>query len=194
MVGHEQYDGNGNGRHESAGGNGRASQPMRLRALYVEQLTDLRAAERQAASVFPSLAGVAADEDVASLIRNAATETEVQLARLESLIDSLDLPTRDTPESTLEELVDEARSLLAHARDGSNGSKDATDLDEALLRSARKSLRYQIAGYESACATARRLGDYRTLDVLLRSLDEELATDSTFSDIVSHRSRLLRSL
>lgn len=194
-MAHERYDGNGNGRHETGNGaangngNGEVTQPMRLRALYGEQLADLRAAERQAASILPSLARVASDEDVASLIRSAATETEIQLARLESLIDSLDLPTRDAPESAPDDVVDEARTLLGDGDDGG-----AADRDEALLRSARKSLRYQIAGYESACATARRLGDYRALDVLLRSLDEELATDSTLSDIVSRRSRLLRSL
>lgn len=192
---HEQYGANGNGRHGSENGNGHppvngrnGSQPARLRTLYVEQLSELRAAERQAASIFPSLARVAADDDVASLMRNAATETEIQLARLEALIDALEVTAGNGSEHDPDGFAEEARTLLA----GEGG--EVRDLDEALLRSARKSLRYQIAGYESACATARRLGDYRTLDVLLRSLDEELATDSSLSDVVARRSWLLRSL
>lgn len=159
----------------------------RLERLYLEQLSDIRAAERQAYGMLPAMAAAAGREDVADLFRAAASETEVQLARLERLIEGLGLSLDEDAEAP-HELLDDARRMLETTREGGE------DLDGTLLRSARRSLRYQISGYESACATARRLGDFRTLDILLLSLDEELATDSSLSDIVARRSRLLRAI
>lgn len=181
--GNSRLDGNGNGN-----GHGHGPLPARLQLLYTEQLAAIRAAECQAAEIFPDMAVVAADDGVASLFRTAAQETEVQLARLDRLIEALEL-TDELQETARKDFLDEARSVIA-----GNFDADTQDLDEAMLRSARRSLHYQIAGYESACATARRLGDYRTLDVLLQSLDEELATDSSLSNVVSRRSRLQRAI
>lgn len=175
--------------HAAHGSNGNGAGPGRLGRLYLEQLADIRAAERQAARLFPDMAVVAADEDVASALRATGAEAEVQLARLEQLIDLLDVDPGHADGASLNGFLAEARSVLSGDLPG-----DPDDVDGALLRSARQALRYQIAGYESACATARRLGDYRTLDTLLQSLDEELATDSSLSRLVSHRSRMLRAL
>ena len=184
----------GNGRPSQINGNGRASHgpspfPDRLARLYTEQLADIRSAERQAAEVFPEMAIVAADEMVASVFRAAASETEIQLARLDGLLESLRLTPDDVGATPLDGFLSEARLILDGEFEG-----EGRDLDDRLLRSARHSLRYQVAGYESACSTARRLGDYRTLDILLLSLDEELATDSTLSQMVARRSRILRAI
>lgn len=173
----------------AAHGNGNGTPPKRLEQLYEEQLADIRAAERQAARLLPDMAVVAADEDVASVLRATGAEAEVQLARIEQLIGLLGVDTSRIGGVSLNGFLAEARSVLAGELPG-----DADDVDGALLRSARQALRYQIAGYESACATARRLGDYRTLDTLLQSLDEELATDASLSRLVSRRSRMLRAL
>ena len=171
------------------GSSGDGARPERLEQLYREQLTDICAAERQAARLFPDMAVVAADEDVASALRATGAETEVQLARVEQLIDQLEMEAAGAEGASLNGFLAEARSVLAGDLPG-----DEDNVDGALLRSARQALRYQIAGYESACATARRLGDYRTLDTLLQSLDEELATDSSLSRLVARRSRMLRAL
>lgn len=187
--GHIKGKGNGSGNgHIRGKGNGHGSLPACLQLLYAEQLTAIRAAECQAAEIFPDMAGVATDDGVASLFRAAAQETEVQLARLDRLIEALQL-TADVRDSAHEDTLEEARSVLRREL-----GRNTHDQDEVMLRSARRSLHHQIAGYESACATARRLGDYRTLDVLLQSLDEELATDSSLSHFVSRRSQLLRAV
>lgn len=159
----------------------------RLRRLYHEQITAIRAAERDARGSFPSMAAAAVDEDVTAVLRDAASETEIQLARLDGLVEALDLEIDETA-SCPEDLLNGLTSVLE------KGAEKPDDLDTLLLRSARRALRYQISGYESACATARRLGDFQTLDILLLSLDEELATDSALSEIVSRRSRLLRAI
>lgn len=159
----------------------------RLQRLYLEQLFGVRAAEREAHGAFPGMAAIAGDEDVTAVLRSAAAETEIQLARLNALLEGVDTPFDESSPSPVEPL-DDARKVL-NAK-----SETMEDRDALLLRSARRSLRHQISGYEAACATARRLGDFRTLDILLLSLDEELATDSALSEIVSHRSRLLRAI
>lgn len=202
-VGNDRYNGSGNGNGNGhADGNGGG--PPRLEILYGEQLSEIRAAERQAVALFPDLAVAAGDREVVTLLRSAAAETQVQLARLDRLVRGLALPSepdRTAPAGYLANV----RSILdgehrangngnGNGRNGSGGGEAlADDVDDALLRSAQQSLRYQIAGYESACATARRLGDYQRLDTLLQSLDEELARDSALSRIVSHRSAFLRT-
>ena len=158
----------------------------RLQRVYIDQLSDIHAAEQQARGIFPDMATVAAGEDVAAVFRAAASETEVQLARLDGLLEALELEV-DERVVAPSELLDDARQVLAT-------DQEVDDQDDLLLRSARQSIRHQISGYESACSTARRLGDFRTLDVLLLSLDEELATDSLLSEIVSRRSRFLRAI
>lgn len=185
-VTHDAY--NGNGR---TNGNGRRNggSPADLRRLYSEQLAGIRAAEHQSAAMFPDMAIVAADEDVASVFRAAASDTEIQLARLDQLIRGLELPTDEITAPQLEGVLADIDSVLKGDIEGTTRNVDA-----ALLRAAREALRYQIAGYETACATARRLGDYRSLDVLLQSLDEELTTDSSFSRLMSHHSRLARTI
>jgi ferritin-like metal-binding protein YciE len=159
----------------------------RLQRLYLEQMTAIRAAERDARSMLPPMAAAAVDEDVTAVLRDAASETEIQIARLDGLVEALDLDI-DEASSCLEDLLSGVTSVLK------GGAEKPDDLDTFLLRSARQALRHQISGYESACATARRLGDFQTLDILLLSLDEELATDSALSELVSRRSRLLRAI
>ena len=177
------HNGNGNGY---GGRNG--TSPSDLRQLYARQLVDVRQAEHHSSRALPDMAVVASNEDVASMFRAAASKTEIQLARLDRLIRALDLPDGELELPEVNGGLAGLRAILDGEFDG-----DAQDLDTALLRSAREALRYQIAGYEAACATARRLGDYRTLDVLLQSLDEELSTDSSFSRLMSRHGRLLRA-
>ena len=184
---YEAYSGNGNGNSNGYGRRNGTS-PSDLRQLYARQLVDVRQAEHHTARALPDMAVVASDEDVASMFRATASATEIQLARLDRLIRALDLPDGEPDLPELNGLLADMRTILKGEFDG-----DAQGLDTALLRSAREALRYQIAGYEAACATARRLGDYRTLDVLLQSLDEELSTDSSFSRLMSRHGRLLRA-
>lgn len=178
---HEAYNGNGTGHRNGAS-------PSDMRQLYARQLAEVRLAERHSASALPDMAIVASDEDVASMFRAAASETEIQLARLDQLVRELDLATDEPHASELNGSLIAVRDILEGSTEG-----DAQSIDTALLRSAREALRHQIAGYEAACATARRLGDYRTLDVLLQSLDEELSTESSFSRLMSRHGRLLRA-
>lgn len=178
------YTGNG-----SINGNGNGNGSSHLHRTYVSQLADIQAAERHAAEVFPDMATIASDDALSSAFRAAASETEIQLARLDRLVETLQLPLDGSERYERNGSLDEARTLVRTA-----SHDDADDPDAALLQVGRQALRYQIAGYEAACATARRMGDYRTLDVLLLSLDEELALDASLSDIAARRTRLQRTI
>jgi ferritin-like metal-binding protein YciE len=153
--------------------------------LFARQLGHIRLAERQAAEVFPDMAVVATDEAVASVFRSVSSETEVQLARLQRLAESngVDFDHVVTPtagERSVEALLAEAKRLVSGEVDGVDG-----DFDLKLVSAARRSVTFQLAGYEALCATARRLGDYAALDVLLQSLDDELSTDASLAGFIS---------
>lgn len=177
----QMTNGNGNGN-----GNGNRADPSGILGLFHRQLGDIQLAERQAATVFPDMATVATDESVASIFRAASAETEVQLARLRRLAEGigvdLDEAAARSPDGgrAIEALLSDTLQLL-------NGDIETPDgdLDEKMVRSARRSVAFQIAGYEALCATARRLGDYAALDILLQSLDDELSTDASLAGLVS---------
>lgn len=172
--------------HNRANGNGNGVDPSNLHGLFARQLGDIRLAERQAAEVFPDMAVVATAEAVASVFRSVSSETEVQLARLQRLAESngVDLDLVITPAANGERSVD---GLLAEAKRLVNGEFEGVDgdFDLKLVSAARRSVTFQIAGYEALCATARRLGDYAALDVLLQSLDDELSTDASLAGFIS---------
>lgn len=176
---------NGNG-HQDGNGNGNGADPSDLRGLFVRQLGEIQIAEREAAQVFPDMAVVATDETVASIFRAASSETDVQLARLQRLAEAngIDLDAPAPPPTnggrSIESLLAEATRLLNGDREGPD-----SDFDAKLVRSARQSVTFQIASYEALCATARRLGDYAALDVLLQSLDDELSTDASLASLTS---------
>lgn len=182
-----RHTSNGNDTNRANGnGNGAGADPSNLYGLFVRQLGDIQMAEREAARVFPDMAVVATDETVASIFRAASSETDVQLARLQRLAEAngIDLEAAAPPPTngrrSIESLLAEATRLLHGDREGPE-----SDFDAKLVRSARQSVTFQIAGYEALCATARRLGDYAALDVLLQSLDDELSTDASLASLAS---------
>lgn len=182
------FGSNGNGRGTArTNGNGRASREQ-LERLFGEQLGDIKAAETHASSLLSDMAIVAAEEEVASIFRGAASETEIQLARLDRLFDlgGFAIEWRN-PHA-------EQGPLAAVLKEAQNDFDSDRDVDTTLIDAVRRSLRQQIAGYESACATARRLGNFVALDILLQSLDEELATDSALAQTLSRRTRTLRAI
>lgn len=182
------FSSNRNGRGPSGtNGNGRPSREQ-LERLFSEQLGDIKAAETHAAALLSDMAIVAAEEEVASIFRGAASETEVQLARLDRLVDlggfAIEWRRPHPDRGPLDTVLNEPR----------NGFDPDRDVDATLIDAVRRSLRQQIAGYESACATARRLGNFVALDILLQSLDEELATDLALAQTLSRRTRTLRAI
>lgn len=160
-----------------------------LRQRYSDQLAGICRMEQQALQLFTHLAIESGNEVVTSLLRAAAAGTVIQLARLDSLVRTSGV-------------ADETRVDIGSDRDRAEtptfmfgGSRaENGDVDDALLDSACRSLRNQIAGYESACAVARQLADYAALDVLLQCLDEELATNAALSKLTTRRTRLLRAV
>jgi ferritin-like metal-binding protein YciE len=63
-----------------------------------------------------------------------------------------------------------------------------------VLVAAQRALGYQIATYESACGTARDVGAYTLLDILLLNLDEEKATSAALADLAGRDAPLLRAI
>ena len=157
----------------------------RLYRLHQEQLTGLRAAERQAIELLPRLAAVAASEDVASLFEAIGTESEIQLERLEKLMRAMD----PADEFGITPLPPEIGISL-----NSFANSDGPDGDAALLAVAQRALGYQIATYESACDTARDVRAHPLLDILLLNLDEERATSAALAELAGRDEPLLRAI
>ena len=160
-----------------------------LRRSYSDQLAGICRMERQARQLFDDLAIESGSEIVTSMLRTAAAGTGIQLARLAGLVRTSDVADETGVTIGSDDDRAEAHTLLFDVPRAEDG-----DADDSLLASACHSLREQIAGYESACATARQHNDYAALDVLLQCLDEELATNAALSQLRTGRTRFLRAV
>ena len=169
--------------HESNVGGPQLSQSL------ANQLAGIRMLEQQAMQLFADLAVESSDAVVKSLFRATAAGTGIQLARLDRLQRTSGMADKTGVASRSgDDRVETPAQVLEKS-----GAEDC-DVDDALLRSACRSLRNQIAGYESACAVARQLEDYAALDVLLQCLDEELVTNAGLVKLRTRRTRLLRAV
>lgn len=157
----------------------------RLYRLHKEQLTGLRTAERQAIELFHSLSIVAANEEVASLLRAIGTESEIQLERLERFMRTMD-PAEEFGSAPLPPAIGINLTSVA--------SSENAEGDAALVAAAQRALGYQISTYESACEAARSLGAHTLLDILLLNLDEEQATTAALAEILDSDAPLLRAM
>lgn len=160
-----------------------------LRQSFTDQVAGIRVLEQQAQQLFADLAIGSSDEVLTSLFRATAAGTGVRLARLDRLLRTSGIADKTGVASVSDDDRSETPALLIEESDAGD-----RNVDDVLLGSACRSLRNQIAGYESACTAARQLVDYEALDILLQCLDEKLATNAVLFSLRTQRTRLVRAV
>lgn len=122
-----------------------------LSDLMVYELRDLYHAERQFVAALPELEKNAIHTELKTACKEYTATTQLQIERLESLFDRLDIdPTGETCEA-MEGLIREAREVLE--LDTNENVRDA-----ALVAMLQRVMHYGIAGYGTAKTYARHLG------------------------------------
>jgi len=160
-----------------------------LRQSFTDQVAGIRVLEQQAQQLFADLAIGSSDEVLTSLFRATAAGTGVRLARLDRLLRTSGIADKTGVASVSDDDRLETPALLIEESDAGD-----RNVDDVLLGSACRSLRNQIAAYESACTAARQLVDHEALDILLQCLDEKLATNAVLFSLRTQRTRLVRAV
>jgi ferritin-like metal-binding protein YciE len=138
--------------------------------LLVEQLEDLYDAEQRLVKALPKMAGAAGSPALKSAFEQHLRETEGQVSRLERAFKALGKSAKSKTCEAMKGLVAEGDEVIS-----AKGDPDVKDA--ALIAAAQRVEHYEIAGYGSARAFAKRLGRDDVAGLLQETLDEEGAAD-----------------
>jgi ferritin-like metal-binding protein YciE len=147
-----------------------------LKDLLVHELRDLYDAERQIAKALPKMAEKAKSGELKNGFQEHLSQTKHQMKRLEQAFDHLG-ETVDGQECIgMRGLIQEGEKMMSE-------NADPSVLDAALIATAQKVEHYEIAGYGTARAYARLMGDDELDTLLLKTLDEEGRADEKLSQL-----------
>ncbi len=138
--------------------------------LFVNQIEDLYDAENRLTKALPKMADAATSSQLKQAIQQHLTETQGHVSRLETIFRELNLePKRETCEA-MKGLITEGEEMIK-----AKGDSDVKDA--ALIAAAQRVEHYEISGYGTARAFAKRLGMTQAANLLQQTLSEEEAAD-----------------
>lgn len=147
-----------------------------LNDLLHHELKDLYSAENQLLKALPKMAKAASNAELAAGFETHLEETKGQVERLNKIADILGIKLAGHKCKAMEGLVDEGSELISEDADPS--VKDA-----GLIGAAQRVEHYEMAGYGTAAAFARKLGHEDVASLLDETLEEEKATDAKLTKL-----------
>ncbi|CAN5644815.1 ferritin-like domain-containing protein [soil metagenome] len=147
-----------------------------LEDLLTEQLQDLYSAEVQFAEAQPKMAEAASDDALRDALETHLEVTRGQVARLEQVAKVLGVNLQGKTCHAARGLVREGQETVA--QEGDPFVKDA-----ALIAAAQRIEHYEIAGYGTVCAFAKRLGYKEAERLLQETLAEERGADMLLNEL-----------
>lgn len=144
--------------------------------LFRHELSDLYSAEKQLTKALPKLAKNATNPELKAGFTTHLEETQGQIEILDQVFELLEVkPERITCEA-MKGLVEEGNEAIDEIEKGPL-------LDAALIVGAQKVEHYEIAGYGSMCAMAKKMGRDDVAKLLHQILEQEKATDEKLTTI-----------
>ena len=155
-----------------------------VRELMVEQLKDTFSAEKQALRCMQKAVRKASIPALRDGIQMHIEQTQVQIERVEQIMESLKIrPGRKVCEA-MRGLVEEAQQEIGEHEKG-------PVLDLVIVAGMQRIEHYEIAAYGTNIAIARALGEQEAVGLLSETLEEEKQTDLKLTE-VTERYRLAR--
>lgn len=144
--------------------------------LFVHELKDLYSAEKQLVRALPRMRDKATNDELKQAFDNHIKETEGQIQRLEQIFQNLEYAPTGEKCAAMEGLIEEAEDAIESV-------ENDEVLNAALIAAAQRVEHYEIAGYGTARAYARRLGNKEAEKLLQETLDEEAKTDELLTQL-----------
>src|SRR5690606_768529 len=151
-----------------------------LRDVLTHEVKDLYSAEKQLVEALPKMAEAAHDSRLRQAMENHTEATKEQVKRLEEVGEMLGTEVTGHACEGMKGLIKEAQGLLDENEPGAA-------LDVALISAAQRVEHYEIAGYGSAVAFAKELGQHDVARALQKTLDEEGEADEELTAIAESR-------
>jgi ferritin-like metal-binding protein YciE len=147
-----------------------------LEELLEHELKDLYDAEHRITEALAQMAEKASSPKLKKAFQQHLQETDKHIERLESVFEHRGIEKSREKCDAIVGLIQEGGEILS-----AKGDKDV--LDAALIAAAQRVEHYEMAGYGTARAFARQLGDEYAAELLDQTLDEEKATDIKLTQI-----------
>ena len=144
--------------------------------LFLHELQDLHSAERQLVAALPKMAKKASSAELRDAIESHLEQTQEHVARLEKILEDLELTAGRHKCKAMEGLIAEADDILK--AEGLDAVRDA-----AIISAAQRVEHYEIAGYGTARTYAEMLGHAEAAELLQQTLDEEKETDEALTGL-----------
>lgn len=149
-----------------------------LRKLYINQLQMLLSTEEQITKALPTMVEKATDPQLKEAFQAHLEETEVQVNRLEEILQEATGDVSAVKCKALAALVEEAEDMI----------KDASDesvRDAALIAAAQRVEHYEIAAYGAVRHFAQILGEIEQAQLLDETIKEEGNADHLLTEIAN---------
>jgi ferritin-like metal-binding protein YciE len=151
--------------------------------LFVHQLQDIYYAEQQLVKALPKMAQKATDPQLKQGFLTHLDETKTHVQRLEQVFQLHGSQARAVDCPAIDGIIEEADEVTGEVA-------DKTVLDAALINAAQAVEHYEIARYGSLIAWAKQLGRNDCASVLLKTLDDEKATDKKLTALAESKVNL----
>lgn len=147
-----------------------------LKKFFAEEIKDLYSAEKQLLKAIPKMRDAATNDKLRKGFDLHLKQTEGHVERLEQVAEINGFRPGGKTCDAMKGLVEEGESLLKE-------DFDPAVLDAALICAAQKVEHYEIGSYGCVCAYAKLMGDDKSLKLLVKTLDEEKATDEKLTQL-----------
>lgn len=147
-----------------------------IRALLVNELREIYAAEQRILQALPAFAEAAVAASLRTSFQSNLIKTNDQIVRLDRMFEVLGEAAEGRVSMAVEGIVSEAQKVLQQAL-------EPPILDLALIAAAQKIAHYEIAAYGTLSAYSRLCGIGEIHDELESSLEEEKETDRDLTRI-----------
>ncbi|MGE5610787.1 MAG: ferritin-like domain-containing protein [Bacillota bacterium] len=154
-----------------------------MQDLMVESLCDLRATEEKQLQALPSLIGAIQTPELKQAIQQHEQQTRSHIQRLDQIFQKLGQQPKPIQNPVLDAMVQRAQQILT-----SQG--DPQVKEAALIAEAQKFDHFEMAGYGTAAAFCKILGDQDAARTLAQILSEEKQNDERLSQIAESRSNV----
>src|SRR5690554_2332592 len=140
------------------------------------EVQDLYSAEKQFLQALPKVANAASNAKLRQALEKHVGVTEKQIERLEQIAMELGVKLNGKKCIGAEALIKEGEELIKEG-----GDPDV--LDAGLIGAAQRMEHYEIAGYGTLAALAKKVGNKKAAQLAAKTLDEEKDADEQLSQI-----------
>ena len=147
-----------------------------LEDLFHHELKDLYSAENQLVKALPKMAKAATNAELKEGFEEHLEQTKEHVARLEKIGKDLGKKLAGHKCKAMEGLVEEGAELISE-------DADENVRDAGLIGAAQRVEHYEIAGYGTAIALARKLGLDDAAAIMEETLAEEKETDEKLTEL-----------